>query len=154
MDFVVGLLKVSIRKDAIWIVIDRLTKSAHFVSIKSTNLMQRLADLYIKLHGIPAAILSNRDPRFTSRFWTSLPPTDKWLIEEDHLDFGRYTEDACISTKGCLIQYRPLIKSASNNSFQETIGMLPYEALYRSKCRSPLYWDEVGERQLLGLDLE
>ena len=46
----------------------------------------------------------------------------------------------------------PLIEFAYNNSFQATIGMAPYEALYGRKCRSPLYWDEVGERRALGLD--
>jgi len=167
MDFLVGLPKASTRKDAIWVVIDRITKSAHFVSIEITNLMQRLANMYINPYGIPVAILLYRDPRFTSKFgracrrWrdefefqSSLPPADRWLIGEDHPDCGRYTEDACTRFKGCWIQYLPLIKSASNNSFQESIRMSPYEALYGSKCRSPLYWDELGERQFLGLDLE
>ena len=52
--------------------------------------------------------------------------------------------------KGNWINFLPLVEFAYNNSFQATIGMAPYEALYRHKCRSPLYWDEVGERQLLG----
>ena len=46
----------------------------------------------------------------------------------------------------------PLIEFAYNTSFQATIGMALYEALYGRKCRSPLYWDEVGERRALGLD--
>lgn len=52
--------------------------------------------------------------------------------------------------KGNLIQFLPLVEFAYNNSFQATIGMASYEALYGHKCRSLLYWDEVGERQLLG----
>jgi hypothetical protein len=55
--------------------------------------------------------------------------------------------------KGKLIKYLPLVELAYNNSFQATIGMAPYEALYGLKCRSPLYWDEVGERQLIGLEI-
>jgi hypothetical protein len=51
--------------------------------------------------------------------------------------------------KGSWIRYLPLVEFAYNKSFQETIGMAPYEALYGHKCRSPLYWDEVGERKLL-----
>jgi hypothetical protein len=51
---------------------------------------------------------------------------------------------------GNWIQFLPLVEFAYNNSFQATIGMAPYEALYGCKCRSPLYWDEVDERQLLG----
>ena len=46
----------------------------------------------------------------------------------------------------------PLIEFAYNNNFQATISMAPYEALYGRKCRSPLYWDEVGERRVLGPD--
>jgi hypothetical protein len=48
--------------------------------------------------------------------------------------------------KGKWIQYLLLVEFAYNNSFQATIGTAPYEALYGRKCRSPLYWDEVGER--------
>jgi hypothetical protein len=55
--------------------------------------------------------------------------------------------------KGSWIRHLPLIEFAYNNSFKATIGMSPYEALYGCKCRSPLYWDEVSERQLLGLEL-
>jgi len=55
--------------------------------------------------------------------------------------------------KGNWIQFLPLIEFAYNNSFQATIGMVPYEALYGRKCRSPLYWDEIGERQVLSPDI-
>jgi len=55
--------------------------------------------------------------------------------------------------KGSWIRYLPLVEFAYNNSFQPTIGMAPYEALYGRKCRLPLYWDEVGERQMLGPEL-
>ena len=52
--------------------------------------------------------------------------------------------------KGSWIQYLPLIEFAYNNNYQATIGMPSYEALYGRKCQSPLYWDNVGERQTLG----
>ena len=55
--------------------------------------------------------------------------------------------------KGGLIQYLPLIEFAYNNNYQTTIGMPPYEALYGRKCQSPLYWDNVGERKMLRLEL-
>jgi hypothetical protein len=55
--------------------------------------------------------------------------------------------------KGSWVQYLPLIKFAYNNSYQETIEMPPYEALYGRKCQSPLYWDNIGERQTLGPEL-
>jgi hypothetical protein len=55
--------------------------------------------------------------------------------------------------KGSWVQYQPLIEFAYNNRYQVTIGILPYEALYGCKCQSPLYWDNVSERQMLGLKL-
>jgi hypothetical protein len=55
--------------------------------------------------------------------------------------------------KGNWIKHLPLVEFAYNNSFQETIGMAPYEALYGRKCRSPLYWDEVGEKHLIGPEM-
>jgi hypothetical protein len=51
------------------------------------------------------------------------------------------------------IRCLPLVEFVYNNSFQETIGMASFEALYGRKCRSPLYWDEIGERQLLGPEI-
>jgi hypothetical protein len=55
--------------------------------------------------------------------------------------------------KGSWVQYQPLIEFAYKNRYQVTIGILPYEALYGCKCQSPLYWDNVSERQMLGLKL-
>jgi hypothetical protein len=76
MDFMSGLPRASSGQDAIWVIVDRLTKTAHFLPIKMTYSMDRLAELYIKeivrLHGIPVSMVSDRDPRFTSRFWWSL----------------------------------------------------------------------------------
>jgi hypothetical protein len=76
MDFVVGLPKAPSRQDAIWVIVDRLTKSTHFLPIKITDSMEKLADLYVweivRLHRVPISIVSDRDPRLTSRFWEKL----------------------------------------------------------------------------------
>ena len=73
MDFVVGLPRTQIDHDAIWVIMDRLTKLAHFLAIRSTSSLDRLARLYIdkivKHHRALVTILLDRDPRFTSRFW-------------------------------------------------------------------------------------
>ena len=73
MDFVSGLPRTRAGFDAIWVIVDRLTKSAHFLPIRMTYTLEELARLYIKeivrLHGVPATIISDRDPCFTSRFW-------------------------------------------------------------------------------------
>ena len=76
MDFVVGLPRSPKGKDAIWVVIDRLTKVAHFIPMKTTNSASDLVPLYIKevvrLHGVPKSIVSDRDSNFVSNFWKSL----------------------------------------------------------------------------------
>ena len=76
MDFVTKLPKTSDGLDTIWVIVDRLTKSAHFLPIKESYKMERLTRLYIReivrLHGVPVSIISDRDSRFTSRFWQSL----------------------------------------------------------------------------------
>ena len=76
MDFVTGLPVVRVGCDSIWVVVDRLTKLAHFLPVKTQYNVERLAEIYIKetirLHGIPQSIVSDRDPKFTARLWRSL----------------------------------------------------------------------------------
>ncbi|MCH82353.1 retrotransposon protein, partial [Trifolium medium] len=76
MDFVSGLPKTVKGNDCIWMIVDRLTKSAHFIAFKTGTLIPKLAEIYVdqivRLHGIPSSIVSDRDPRFTLRFWESL----------------------------------------------------------------------------------
>ena len=121
----------------------------------------------MRLHGVPITIVSDRDPRFTSRFWPKLqnalgttlhfstafhPQTDgqsKRTIQtlEDMLR-------ACVlDFKGLWVKYLPLVEFAYNNSFQANIGMAPYEALYGRKCRTLICWNEVGERKLSSEEL-
>ncbi|KAA3488295.1 ty3-gypsy sub-class retrotransposonable element polyprotein [Gossypium australe] len=145
--------------------------SAHFLPVRTDYTLQKLAKLYIaevvRLHGVPVSIISDRDPRFTSRFWKALhealgtrlifstafhPQTDGQServiqILEDML-------------RGCVIDFRgswedflPLAKFAYNNSYQSSIQMAPYEVLYGRRCRTPTCWTELGERQLLGPEL-
>jgi hypothetical protein len=72
MDFVVGLPRSPRGRDAIWVVVDRLTKSAHFIPMKTTNSASELVPLYMKevirLHGVPKSIISDRDSKFVSKF--------------------------------------------------------------------------------------
>ncbi|GJS92017.1 putative reverse transcriptase domain-containing protein [Tanacetum coccineum] len=76
MDFVTGLPRTFKKNDAIWVVVDRLTKSAHFLPIQQRYSVSKLAEIFqqdiIWLHGTPTSIMSDRDPRFTSRFWKGL----------------------------------------------------------------------------------
>ena len=76
MDFMTGLPNTLRGHDSIWVIVDRLMKSAHFISINISFPVPKLAEIYIsvivKLHGVPLCIMSDRDPRFTSDFWKSL----------------------------------------------------------------------------------
>ena len=171
MDFVVGLPLTGRKHDSVWVVVDRLTKSAHFLSVRTDYSLDKLAELYIKeivrLHGIPISIISERDPRFTSRFWGKLqealgtrlnfstafqPQTDGQServiqIMEDML------RSCVIDYEGSWDRHIPLVEFVYNNSFQSSIGMAPYEALYGRKCRTPLCWTELSEKKIIGPDL-
>ena len=72
MDFVTGLPRTVRKNDTVWVIVDRLTKSAHFLAIQVNLPLWRLAKLYvseiIRLHGVPVSIVFDRDMRFTSRF--------------------------------------------------------------------------------------
>nr|GEV05467.1 putative reverse transcriptase domain-containing protein [Tanacetum cinerariifolium] len=75
-DFVSGLPRTPSGYDTIWVIVDRLTKSAHFLPMKKMDSMDKLTRLYLKeivcRHGVPILIISNRDSHFTSRFWRLL----------------------------------------------------------------------------------
>ena len=72
MDFVSSLPKTTKRHDSVWVIVDRLTKTAHFIPVRTTYSLEKLAELYvqeiIRLHGVLVSIVSDRDSRFTSKF--------------------------------------------------------------------------------------
>ncbi|KAL0551527.1 hypothetical protein IC582_010616 [Cucumis melo] len=171
MDFITGLPRTLRGFTVIWVVVDRLTKSAHFVPGKSTYTASKWAQLYmseiVRLHGVPVSIVSDRDARFTSKFWKGLqtamgtrldfstafhPQTDG---QTERLN--QVLEDmlrACaLEFPGSWDSHLHLMEFAYNNSYQATIGMAPFEALYGKCCRSPVCWDEVGEQRLMGPEL-
>jgi hypothetical protein len=170
MDFVTALPKTQKKHDAIWVIIDRLTKSAHFIPINQTFSLERLAQVYVKeiirLHGIPASIVSDRDPRFTSKFWKQLHlelGTKLRLSSAYHPQTDGQSERTIQSLedllRACALEHKeswdeflPLIEFTYNNSYHSSIGMAPYESLYGRKCCTPLCWYEVGENKLLGSD--
>ncbi|KAL0537500.1 hypothetical protein IC582_026478 [Cucumis melo] len=161
MDFIIGLPRTLRGFIVIWVVVDRLTKSAHFVPGKSTYTTSKWAQLYmseiVRLHGVPVSIVSDRDARFTSKFWKGLqtamgtrldfstafhPQTDG---QTERLN--QVLEDmlrACtLEFPGSWDSHLHLMEFAYNNSFQATIGMTPFEALYGKCCRSPVCWGDI-----------
>ena len=75
MDFVTHLPQTSKRHDAVWVIVDRLTKSAHFLEVRMTFTLEEFFKLYmreiVRLHGVPVSIVLDRDPRFMEHFWKS-----------------------------------------------------------------------------------
>ncbi|GJV28651.1 putative reverse transcriptase domain-containing protein [Tanacetum coccineum] len=166
MDFVIKLLRTSSGYDTIWVIVDRLTKSAYFLPMRENDYMDKLARLYFKevvmRHGIPVSIICDRDGRFTSNLWRTF---QKAL--GTHLDMSTAyhpqtdgQSERTIQTledmlRACVIDFGngwdrhlPLIEFSYNNSYHTSIKDAPFEALYGRKCRSPVCWAEVGEAQL------
>ncbi|KAG7588696.1 Zinc finger CCHC-type [Arabidopsis suecica] len=169
MDFVTGLpTGIKSKHNAVWVVVDRLTKSAHFMAISETDGAEEIAAKYIdeivRLHGVPVSIVSDRDTRFTSHFWKAF---QKALGTRVNLSTAYHPQtdgqsERTIQTledmlRACVLdwggnweKYLRLVDFAYNNSYQASIGMSPYEALYGRACRTPLCWTPVGERMLFG----
>nr|GEZ01362.1 putative reverse transcriptase domain-containing protein [Tanacetum cinerariifolium] len=145
MDFVLGLPRNPSGYDSICVIVDRLTKSAHFLPMKKTDSIAKLAQLYLKeivcRHGVPVLIISDRDCLFTSRFWETL---QKDLGTQLNLSTAYHPEMDGQSER--MIQKLEDIHHAS-------IKATPFEALYGRKCRSPVCWSEVGDNQLTGPEL-
>ena len=168
MDFVTHLPRISRKHDAVWVIVDRLTKLTHFLAMQMTFTLEEFCRLYIqeivRLHGVPISIVSDQDPRFTAQFWKSFqkamgtqlsmstafhPQTDGQLERTIHIleDMLR----ACfLDLKGSWDEHLPLVEFAYNNSYQANIQMTPYEALYGSPCQSLICWTEVGESSITG----
>ncbi|GJS16837.1 putative reverse transcriptase domain-containing protein [Tanacetum coccineum] len=163
MDFVTKLPKSSQGYDTIWVIVDRLTKSAIFVPMRETDPLEKLERMYLKevvtRHGIPVSIIYDRGPRFASHFWrslqntlgTSLAMSTAYHLETDEQSKRtiQTLEDmlrACVIDFGKgWVNYLPLVKYSYNNSYHASIKIAPFEALYGRKCRSPVCWAEVGE---------
>ncbi|GER51815.1 polyprotein [Striga asiatica] len=138
MDFVTGLPKSSEHHDAIWVVVDRLTKVAHFMPVSMTMSMDQFWE---SLHEAMDTQL-----KFSSAYHPETDGQSEKMIQTLE-DMHR----ALILDRGAKWEkWLLLVKFAYNNSYQASIQMAPYEALYGRKCRSPLYWDDVGERRVLG----
>nr|GEU51723.1 putative reverse transcriptase domain-containing protein [Tanacetum cinerariifolium] len=168
MDFVTKLPKTQSGNDTIWVVVDRLTKSTHFLPMKETGPMDKLARLYLKevvtRYGIPVSIICDRNPRFTSNFWkafqkamgTRLDMSTAYHPETDGQS-ERTIQTLEDMLRACVIDFGngwarhlPLVEFSYNNSYHASIKVAPFEALYGRKCRSPVCWAEVEDAQLTG----
>ncbi|KAI3808258.1 hypothetical protein L1987_24207 [Smallanthus sonchifolius] len=171
IDFITKLPRTFSGHDSIWVIIDRLTKSAHFLPIREDYRVEKLARIYIdeivSRHGIPLNIISDRDWRFTSRFWQSLQSAlgtrlDLSTAYQPQTDgqTERTIQTLEDMLRACVIDFcgnwdshLPLIEFSYNNSYHTSINMAPFEALYGRKCRSLICSNEIGEAQITGPEL-
>ncbi|KAD7477209.1 hypothetical protein E3N88_00345 [Mikania micrantha] len=162
MDLITKLTKTRKGFDTIWVIVDRITKSANFLPIRETYSSDQMAEIYVRevvsRYGVPVTIISDRDTRFWRNFQEELgtkllsstayhPQTDgqsertiqtlEDMLRACIIDFG-----------GSWDNYLPLAEFLYNNSYHSSIGMPPYEMLYGRKCRTPVCWVEVGQREL------
>ncbi|GJU59108.1 putative reverse transcriptase domain-containing protein [Tanacetum coccineum] len=171
MDFVTKLPKSSQGYDTIWVIVNRLTKFAIFVPMRETDLIEKLARMYLKevvtRHVIPVLIIFYRDPRFASNFLRTLqkalginldmntayhPQTDRQ--SERNIQTLKDMLRACVIDFGNgWVKHLPLVEFSYNNSYHASIKAAPFEALYGRKCCSPVCWVEVGQLQLTGPEI-
>jgi hypothetical protein len=171
MDFITKLPRTPRGFDTIWVIVDRLTKSAHFIPIRETDGAEELSKIYldviVKLHGTPIGIISDRDSRFTSRVWQTL---QKSLGTKVNLSTAYHPQtdgqsERTIQTledmlRACVLDFGgswdthlPLAEFSYNNSYHTSIKCAPFEALYGHKCRSPVCWSEIGDSQVTGPEI-
>ncbi|GJW61863.1 reverse transcriptase domain-containing protein [Tanacetum coccineum] len=157
MDSVTGLLRTQSGYDSIWVIVDCLIKSAHFLSMKETNNMEKLTQLYLKeffcRHEVSISIISDIDSWFASRFWKSLQRAlgtrlDMSITYHPQMDgqSKRTIQTLKDMLQACVIvfgsswdRHLPLVEFSYNNSYHASFKAAPFKALYGRKCRSPIY---------------
>ena len=170
MDFIVGLPRTRDGYGSIWVIVDRLTKVAHFIPVKTTYSGAKLAELYISsiicLHGVPKKIILDRGSQFTSRFWKSFHENMDTKLNFSlayHSQTDGHTERtnqvledmlrACaLKHGGSWDKSLPYAEFSYNNSYQTSLKMSLFETLYGRKCRTPLYWIRLEENRSLDLN--
>ncbi|GJX02776.1 putative reverse transcriptase domain-containing protein [Tanacetum coccineum] len=142
MDFVTKLPKSSQGYDTIWVIVDRLTKSAIFTPMKETDPLDKLARMYLKENalGTNLDMSTAYHPQTDGQSERTIQTLED-MLRACAIDFG----------KGW-VNHLPLVEFSYNNSYHASIKAAPFEALYGRKCRSPICWTEVGEAQILGPD--
>jgi transposase InsO family protein len=159
MDFIVGLPRPSAGYDFIWVIVDRLTKVAPFIPVRTNYTEAKLAELYmawiVYLHGVPKKIASDRGSQFTSRFWQKLHECLDTKLKFS-LAYHPQTDGQTESTnqvlevmlRACALKHGGswdkslhYVEFSYNNSCYQAsfLKMSPFEALYGRKCRTPLY---------------
>ncbi|GJZ36215.1 putative reverse transcriptase domain-containing protein [Tanacetum coccineum] len=145
MDFVTKLPRTSSGRDTIWVIVDRLTKSTHFLPMRKDYKMERLARLYLN------EIVARHGTRLDMST-AYYPPTDS-QSERTIQTLEDMLRARVLDIEGSWDVHLPLVEFSYNNSYHSSVRCDPFEALYGRKCRSPIMWAKVGEGQLIGPEL-
>ncbi|GJS62772.1 putative reverse transcriptase domain-containing protein [Tanacetum coccineum] len=147
MDFITKLPKSSHGFDTIWVIVDRLTKSVHFLPIRENDPLDKLARLYLNRivarYGIPVSIIYDHDGRFTSNFWKSF---QKALGTDINMS-TTYDPETDGQSERTIQTHEDMLL------FYASLKVVPYEALYGRKFQSPVCWAKVREAQLTSPEL-
>ncbi|KAL0536903.1 hypothetical protein IC582_025866 [Cucumis melo] len=144
MDILFGLPRTFSGHDGIWVIVDRLTKTTRFLPVKATSTLDQLARLYVdKIKAMGTGL----------KFSTSFHPQTDGKSERTIQNLEDMLRACVLQLKGSWDTHLPLMEFAYNISYQSSIGMAPYEALYGRPYKTPVCWNEVGERKLVGPDL-
>ncbi|GJR85314.1 putative reverse transcriptase domain-containing protein [Tanacetum coccineum] len=147
MDFVMKLPKSSQGYDTIWVIVDRLTKSAIFMPMRETDPMDKLARMYLKEKSLQKALGTSLDMS------TAYHPQTDGQSERTIQTLEDMLRACVIDFGNGWVKHLPLVEFSYNNSYHASIKAAPFEALYGRKCRSPVCWAEVGQVQLTGPEL-
>jgi transposase InsO family protein len=171
MDFITGLPRTLKGYGSIWVIVDRPTKVAHFIPVRTNYTGAKLAELYmariVSLHGVPKKIILDRGSQFTPEFWKSFqenmdtklkysstyhPQTDGQTERTNQV-----LEDML---RACALQHGsswdkslPYAEFSYNNSYQASLKISPFETLYDRKCMTPPYWIRLEEDSSLDMNL-
>eukprot|EP00253_Pinus_taeda_P015383 PITA_15383 len=169
--FITGLPKSKRNNDSITVVVDKLSKSAHFISVQSTYHAAQIANIFMqsifKLHGLPKTMIFDRDVKFTSAFWRTLfeglgtqlnfsiayhPQTDG-QTEQVNQVVEDMLRSYVIQRSTRLEEYLHLVEFAYNNGYHASLQMSPFKVLYRRKFRTPSSWGGPEDRLMLGPEM-
>eukprot|EP00253_Pinus_taeda_P002642 PITA_02642 len=171
MDFITGLPKSKRNNDSIMVVVDKLSKSSHFIPVQSTYRAAQIENIFMqnifKLHGLPKVIISDRDVKFTSAFWRTLfeglgtqlsfstayhPQTDG-QTERVNQVLEDMLRTYVMQQPTRWEDYLHLVEFAYNNGYHSSLKMSPFEVLYGRKCRTPSSWGGPEDKFLLGPEM-
>jgi hypothetical protein len=171
IEFITKLHRIVKHHDSIMVVVEKLTKEAHFIPVKTAHKGKNIAEMYLKevvrLHGVPKEIVSNRDPKFTSKFWKGLFKgfgTNLNLSATYHPESDGKTKRTTRIIESMLRMYvmdQPskwedyihLVEFSYNNGYHASLKMSPFETLYGKKCNTPVSWDNPTDREVVGPEL-